>query len=297
MATSHSNVETAFWQVPDLKAECLLQAEFERWDCDVHAHDTACFALLTAGQNSLQIQHQTFYMQPGEICAIDANVPHAGGPRIGDGSTSTDACSVRVLFVDLNDVGVLLGDERRHLALTGSPIVRDATLCAALHDFHVCSGGTVNPLYRDERYLAFAARLFELHIRGGARANASVGNEGHAVQRAREFLHAYLDQTVGLTDIASAATLPPYRLLRAFQRATGMSPHGYQRQARLREAMRLIRRGRSLSEAATETGFADQAHLTRTFRKFMGITPGTYQAAFSVEANGSNEPGSPRAGA
>jgi AraC-like DNA-binding protein len=297
MATSDSNVDTAFWQIPALRAECLLHAEFEHWDCDVHAHDTACFALLTAGQNSLQIQDETFYMQPGEICAIDANVPHAGGPRIGNGSSSADACSVRVLFVDLNDIGVLLGDERRHLSLTGSPIVRDATLCASLYDFHVSSGGTGNPLYRDERYLAFAARLFELHIRGGARANASVGKEGRAVERALEFVHAHLDQTVGLTDIASAATLPPYRLLRAFQRATGMTPHGYQRQARLREAMKLIRRGLSLSEAATETGFADQAHLTRTFRKFMGITPGAYQAAFSFEVEGNDKPGSPRTGA
>lgn len=273
MTAQHLNSESTFWRVAELEAQFVHGTSHKR-DYDVHTHDTACFALVTAGQSTMQIRNETFCIQPGEMGAIDAQVPHAGGS-----SMSGETCSVRLLFINLNDIGLSLGVERQRVTLAGSPVVRDAELGASFYDFHVSSQAAGGALYRDERYMAFAARLFERHTRG-ATVPVSVGKEGCAVELAREFLHDYLNQRISLTDIAVVAMLPPYRLLRAFHRATGMTPHGYQRQARIHEAMRLIRCGRSLSEAAIETGFADQAHLTRTFRKIMGITPGAYQSAF-----------------
>ena len=83
-----------------------------------------------------------------------------------------------------------------------------------------------------------------------------------------------------LGDVAQAAGLPPFRLFRAFLRATGMTPHVYQRQARVRFAVGMIRFGHPLREVAMAAGFADQAHLTRIFRKTMGITPGAYRGAY-----------------
>ena len=63
-------------------------------------------------------------------------------------------------------------------------------------------------------------------------------------------------------------------------RATGMSPHAYQRQARVRRACALIRLGQPLADVAAAAGFADQAHLTRVFRRVVGVTPGVYAEAF-----------------
>jgi AraC-like DNA-binding protein len=42
----------------------------------------------------------------------------------------------------------------------------------------------------------------------------------------------------------------------------------------------MIRLGHSLTDAAAASGFADQAHLTRSFRRTMGITPGAYRSAY-----------------
>jgi AraC-like DNA-binding protein len=109
-----------------------------------------------------------------------------------------------------------------------------------------------------------------------------IGREDRAVKLARDFLTDRLDVSVHLTDIASAAGLPPYRLFRAFNRATGMTPHGFQRQARVRYAMDLIKSGQALAEVAAATGFTDQAHLTRHFRRMMGVTPGSYKAAMRL---------------
>jgi AraC-like DNA-binding protein len=42
----------------------------------------------------------------------------------------------------------------------------------------------------------------------------------------------------------------------------------------------MIRQGHPICDAATASGFADQAHLTRSFRRTMGVTPGAYRGAY-----------------
>lgn len=70
-----------------------------------------------------------------------------------------------------------------------------------------------------------------------------------------------------------------YHLLRAFRAETGLPPHAYLLHARIGRARSLIARGMSALEVAFETGFADQAHFTRTFKRLVGLTPGHYQRA------------------
>ena len=59
----------------------------------------------------------------------------------------------------------------------------------------------------------------------------------------------------------------------AFSATSGLAPSAYQRQLRLRAARRLLGLGVPAAEAAILVGFADQAHLTRRFRRVYGVTP------------------------
>jgi AraC-like DNA-binding protein len=69
----------------------------------------------------------------------------------------------------------------------------------------------------------------------------------------------------------------PFALLRAFRAETGLPPHAYLNQLRVREARALLDRGVAPAEAAARTGFADQAHLTRHFKRVVGVPPGAFQ--------------------
>lgn len=82
-----------------------------------------------------------------------------------------------------------------------------------------------------------------------------------------------------MADLAAAADCSRYAAYRAFCSVYGMTPSDYQRQLRLRAARRLLAAGLPLAAVAAETGFADQPHLTRWFRRCYGVTPGAYQAA------------------
>lgn len=84
-----------------------------------------------------------------------------------------------------------------------------------------------------------------------------------------------------LADLAGEANLSRFQLVRAFARATGLTPHAYLLQRRINLARRLIADGMALSSAAMATGFADQSHMTRLFVRSFGITPARFAAAMA----------------
>ena len=71
--------------------------------------------------------------------------------------------------------------------------------------------------------------------------------------------------------------MSPFALLRAFRSQTGLPPHAYVNQQRVRLARSLLDSGVPPAEVAAQTGFADQAHLTRHFKRVVGVPPGAYQ--------------------
>tara|TARA_R110000868_G_scaffold266274_1_gene525319 strand:- start:211774 stop:212613 length:840 start_codon:yes stop_codon:yes gene_type:complete len=84
---------------------------------------------------------------------------------------------------------------------------------------------------------------------------------------------------VSLADLANATGLSRFQTLRDFTRATGLTPHAYIIQRRIDLARRLIANGTSLAEVATTSGFADQSHMNRHFKRAYAMSPGHYARA------------------
>lgn len=80
-----------------------------------------------------------------------------------------------------------------------------------------------------------------------------------------------------LQQLAQAAGLSRYQLIRAFRAATGMTPHAYQLNASINRARDSLQEGTALAQLAHELGFADQSHFQRVFKAHAGITPGRYR--------------------
>jgi AraC-like DNA-binding protein len=95
------------------------------------------------------------------------------------------------------------------------------------------------------------------------------------VRRARQIIDdCYADNSLtSLAALARAAGVTPFHLVREFTRATGLSPHRYLVQTRIREARVLLARGMAPSSVAAVTGFVDQSHLTTHFKRYVGTTP------------------------
>ncbi|WP_139292320.1 helix-turn-helix domain-containing protein, partial [Pseudomonas aeruginosa] len=100
-----------------------------------------------------------------------------------------------------------------------------------------------------------------------------------AVARLQALLAERLAEPPDLDEMAEQVGLSKYHLLRAFKKATGLSPRQWSMQLRTRRALGLLRRGLAVGEVAHALGFADQSHLTRYFTSAYGISPGRYQRA------------------
>ncbi len=105
-----------------------------------------------------------------------------------------------------------------------------------------------------------------------------------AVQAAPASLSAladYLDQhcaeAVSLDLLCRQAEVSPGHLIRSFKRHFRMTPHAYVINRRIQLGQRMLRLGRPIAEAALESGFSDQPHFQRMFKRLLATTPGQYR--------------------
>jgi AraC family transcriptional regulator len=101
------------------------------------------------------------------------------------------------------------------------------------------------------------------------------------LKRVKEFLHENVVIPPNLNESAQAAGVHPTHLARVFRRFEGCTIGDYIRKIRIEQAcQKILVSDDSLVEIALETGFADQTHFTRTFRRVAGITPTEFRNIF-----------------
>jgi AraC-like DNA-binding protein len=96
------------------------------------------------------------------------------------------------------------------------------------------------------------------------------------VDAAREYLEAHAMRGVGSVELERVTGLDRFSLSRHFRAAFATSPHRFLLMRRLQRARAMIADGEPLAEVAAATGFADQSHLTRHFKKAFGMAPGAW---------------------
>lgn len=106
------------------------------------------------------------------------------------------------------------------------------------------------------------------------------------------FLDRHWRRNVSLAELESEFGLGSFHLLRVFRRETGLTPHRYALQLRLRRVLlELEQAPPRLGELAQRAGFASHAHFSRAFRAAWGLSPRDYAANFPApRAPGYNPP-------
>lgn len=111
--------------------------------------------------------------------------------------------------------------------------------------------------------------------------------------RAVEMIVAADDPSLSVARVATEVGVHPVHLARVFAVHLGCAPGEYLRGRRLeRAAFRIGKSSASLADVAAAEGFVDQPHLTRTFRKEVGISPGHWRRRTHVSTiqDGSRAP-------
>ncbi|QMU70610.1 AraC family transcriptional regulator [Streptacidiphilus sp. P02-A3a] len=259
---------SVFWRPPVAGVE-LLHAYFRRHVYARHAHEGMTLALVDRGVAAFECGGRDHRAPAGTAFLIRPGETHTG--RAADAA----GYRYRVLYLAPATLDRLL-DGTLPAARLGSGVVRDPALLRALSRTHAALTGQVAALARDSALHAVGASLAALPG-GQVTAPARGGPPTGAVRLARDYLRAQPEREVPLEQLAAVCGVGVHHLIRSFTAALGMPPHAYQTQLRVWRARSLLADGLPPVEVAPRVGFYDQAHLTRVFKRYTGVTPGQFQ--------------------
>lgn len=99
------------------------------------------------------------------------------------------------------------------------------------------------------------------------------------LNRVREYIDSHLGDRLELGELAIVAGLNLFHFARAFRQSTGVTPHQYVLHQRIEQAKQMLRDPRStVLEASARTGFVDQSHFSKVFRRVVGVSPSEFRA-------------------
>ncbi|MFJ9628309.1 AraC family transcriptional regulator [Streptomyces sp. NPDC101175] len=246
----------------------LLTARFDRHVYAPHAHAEFTIGVCVGGSEVIDYRGGHIRTGPGSIVVLAPGEMHTGGP-----GNTTDGYAYRALYADpalLTD-GTLGG-----LPHFREPLLDDPELAVALRLAHTRLSSCPDPLETESRLPWLLTALARRHSTARPAPDLVVGaaEVAHAV---RDRLADELLTPPSLASLAADFDLSRYQLLRAFRTTMGIPPYAWLAQYRVTRARALLEAGGRPAEVAIQVGFADQAHLTRWFRRVLGVTPAAYR--------------------
>ncbi|MGI9412683.1 MAG: AraC family ligand binding domain-containing protein [Hyphomicrobiales bacterium] len=253
--------------------ECI-SATFHTHEYARHTHETYVVGIIEAGCETYFCEGETYWAGPGDFCMVNPEQVHDGAPHDG-------GYRYRMIYPTVGFMTEIAEDVFDRPCsdppVFRSPRVHDPELAVEFHKAHVALEASGDVLERDERMILVLGKLLARHA--GAPSFRSSRGERSAIGLARAFIDENYGDEIGLDVLAAVSRLSRHHFIRAFKRETGMTPHAYVTDRRVREARKLLAGGMAPANAAAVCGFYDQSHLNRLFKARVGVTPGAFRRA------------------
>ncbi|KFL51507.1 AraC family transcriptional regulator [Burkholderia pyrrocinia] len=293
-----------YWRTPLLPDTDLVTATYRDHTFAPHWHDAYTIPVILEGAERFTYRGSGHVAETGTVPVINPGEVHTGSRAADEG------WCYRVSYMPIEFIRELTS------AIAGRPqdapwfapdVIRDTDLAARLALAHrmmeagseralsshahgppaddpaagdPASGAPriYDPLAAETAMLDALSTLIVRHADAQPRPAPLAADEPR-VDAMRERLAADLTCTVTLDEVAQAAGLSPFHAARLFTRTTGMPPHAWRNQLRLQRALAPLRAGVPVADVAAASGFVDQSHFTRHFKRMFGVPPGRWQAS------------------
>ncbi|AMU15492.1 AraC family transcriptional regulator [Burkholderia cenocepacia] len=290
-----------YWRTPLVPDADLLTATYRDHAFAPHWHDAYTIPVILEGAERFTYRGTGHVAETGTVPVINPGEVHTGSRAADEG------WCYRVSYMPVEFIRELAS------AIAGRPqdapwfapdVIRDADLAARLTLAHrMLEAGSeralssqadaagqpagdpatgapriYDPLAAETAMLDALSTLIVRHADVRPRPAPLAADEPR-VDAMRERLAADLMSTVTLDEVAQAAGLSPFHAARLFTRTTGMPPHAWRNQLRLQRALAPLRAGVPVADVAAASGFVDQSHFTRHFKRMFGVPPGRWQAS------------------
>ena len=231
-------------------------------------HENIEIILATSGRGFVQYGKDTLSFSEGEICVVNSGVLHR--PYSIDGLSyyfmiiDERFCKENGLDITAVRFSRLFCDEKtRALYLSAAEAVK-------------AYEKEISPLSTARLRLAMLALLtdlYERHAENESTATTSASHSESYVKGAMEYINDHYTEKIGLNELAAHLGISKCHLAREFKRIAGQTVLEYVNVLRCRRADALLGEGKSVTEAALESGFESLSYFSRTYKKLIGVSP------------------------
>ena len=266
----------SFWHDPALPFIEARAVQDGRYVCyDKHSHPHFSIGAITGGHSHYLNQRSLQEVGPGSLVLMNPEEVHACNP-IADQPWSYLMFYLDTDWLRSQQEEAGLGGEFRPFDMTAS---RDPLLYQGLQHLHHQLVQAPDPLARE-----VACHLFSRQLLARLTPARWDDRPPQHLQRAAELMQDDSASPLSLSQLSAVAGLTPSHFVRAFSQHYGMTPHAYLLDRRIRHARTLLKQGQPLAEVALASGFADQAHFQRQFKRRVAATPGQYRTQLARQA-------------
>ncbi|MEZ6932260.1 helix-turn-helix domain-containing protein [Aeromonas sp. S16(2024)] len=266
----------SFWHDPALPFIEARAVQDGRHVCyDKHSHAHFSIGAITGGHSHYLNQRSLQEVGPGSLVLMNPEEVHACNP-IADQPWSYLMFYLDTDWLRSQQEEAGLGTEFRPFDMTAS---RDPLLYQGLCRLHRQLVEAPDPLARE-----VACHLFSRQLLARLTPARWDDRPPQHLQRAAELMQDDSASPLSLSQLSAVAGPTSSHFVRAFSHHYGMTPHAYLLDQRIRHARTLLKQGQPLAEVALASGFADQAHFQRQFKRRVAATPGQYRTQLARQA-------------
>ena len=266
------------WRNTGLEGAEIFQGSYRNYQFARHFHRIPAIGVVVAGSMSSYFRGQNHVLDAGTIILLNPGETHAPAPVGSSGWSFRMFYLEEKLFESLTQ-SFAVRNLRFH-----TPFVQDSLLASSLLRLHLELEYPGDKLRFESQLLSIFSHLTERHSTMQA-PRAKLESDNAGIDLARQYLEANYTRNPSLKELAGLSSFSSSHFLRTFRETVGLTPHAYMTQLRIEHAATLLRSGIPPIDVAVRTGFVDQSHLTRQFKRILGITPGQYALSSNLSSS------------
>ena len=226
-----------------------------------HTHEELTIFAIKEGSLNLIFNDTSFEFLPNEIVIINNNIPHLA-------SLNTQSKDGYIIYLKKEYLKTIDFDFKSSYELVKQKSIHKnfIKMCDCLLN------DKISLLEKEEKFFSFCLSFFSFESK-----QIQIEEESSLALDIKKYLdEKYLEELI-LDDLAKSFDLSVVHLIRVFKKEFGLPIHSYILNKKVHFAKELLSSNLPIIEVAQNSGFFDQSHLNRSFKRIFQITPKEYQ--------------------
>lgn len=279
---ANHNVIYKVWSSPYIDGIEIIESNVHLHNYPGHLHDSLEVIWIQSGSGVITCRSNMYECRAGEAIIIGANEIHSG-TCMGNEPFSFIGIQLPRAFLE-REVG-----SGKHLNDgMGTPVpikvISKEAACEILSELLRELTYSDTGQRSNDRLNSLISNLFDLRTTVNC-PTFSKAYKHPVVDQAKAVIREQCVTGVNIHDLADVVRLDVRYLITLFKSGTGLTPHQFQIAIRVELARKLLQQNIPLKEIAVMTGFSDQSHLNRHFKRQYGYSPGLYKHSVANQAN------------